>query len=437
MKETKVQTYIYEDDYLYFKSFIRAFSSKLFEKFDINAEKSQLKSKIEDLFNGGLVNQTENQAAWHPKYRKDGPKQNNLLRKCIEDIVKNKNSKKINLIIIGIGGSYEGPKLLVESLRPPELNTELNIQFITGSDQTEFIHKTFLLNPKETIFIISSKSFKTDETIQMLNAAKNWSKKIENFIAITSNPDEANKYGFDNKNTILFDKEIGGRYSIWSQVGQIPLFEEDSFKSFTEGGKYADTLLLKNKDYIRFIKRLSFSDIWLHNYRHKNARVILSYIWSLRSLPDYFQQLEMESLGKKPNPKKDFHKTGQIIFGGYGPVAQHSYFQLLHQGTQQICADIISVKKDTKSLSFAQAITQSKLLSVGNNDFEEKEKINSNVPVNLFLLKKMDPFTLGYLIASWEHRTYISSILLGINPFDQFGVNAGKIYTNKYLSDKD
>ena len=142
----------------------------------------------------------------------------------------------------------------------------------------------------------------------------------------------------------------------------------------------------------------------------------------------------MESLGKHPNKNSEFNATGQIILGGYGPRAQHSYFQLLHQGTQNICADILAVNEDPSSLAYAQAITQTKLLSSGADDLlEESEKINGDVPVNLFLLKKLDPFTLGYLIATWEHRTYITAVMLGINPFDQFGVSAGKIYTKKFL----
>ncbi|MAK16587.1 MAG: hypothetical protein CMQ70_01290 [Gammaproteobacteria bacterium] len=435
MKENQIQNYIYEDNYICFKSYINDFSSKLYEEFNLKAKETKLKSKIEDLLNGGHVNKTENQAAWHPKYRKDGPKKNNLLQNLIKDLTKDNNSLKINIIIIGIGGSYEGPKLLIESIRPAEINKELNIQFITGSDQAEFFYKTSSLNPKETIFVISSKSFTTDETIEMLNVAKFWSKSSHNFIAITSNPSEAKQHGFEEQNIISFDKEIGGRYSIWSQVGETPLLDKDCYKLFIDGGKLADNLILKDKKYLHFLKRLSFTDIWLHNHKQKNVRVLLSYIWSLRSLPDYFQQLEMESLGKKANPKREFNKTGQIIFGGYGPTAQHSYFQLLHQGTHEICADIILTTKDQKSLAFAQAITQSKLLSIGADVIEEKEKekINSNVPVNLFMLKETDPFTIGYLIASWEYRTYITSVMLGINPFDQFGVAAGKIYTRSYL----
>ena len=180
---------------------------------------------------------------------------------------------------------------------------------------------------------------------------------------------------------------------------------------------------------------MAFSDIWQNNSQGKNTRAVLSYIWSLRSFPDYVQQLEMESLGKPSNSNSQFRNTGQIIFGGYGPTAQHSYFQLLHQGTQEICADIIASKEDSHNLAYAQAITQSKLLSNGTEDLNELEKINGNIPVNLFLIKKVDPFTIGYLIATWEHRVYITAVMLGINPFDQFGVSAGKIFTKKYLKE--
>ena len=203
------------------------------------------------------------------------------------------------------------------------------------------------------------------------------------------------------------------------------------------GGKQADTDLKNNEAYLKYVKNLAFADIWLHNFRNKNSRAVLSYIWSWRSFSDYVQQLEMESLGKQPSINSEYKKTGQIIFGGYGPKAQHSYFQLLHQGTQDICVDIVANKEDEKSLAYAQAITQSKLLSQGANDLKDHERINGNIPINLFLINSPSSYDLGYLVATWEHRTFVTASMLGINPFDQFGVSAGKIYTNKYLSDKD
>ena len=436
MVKEKSKNYTFSNSVLSFKTYINEFTSKIFDEFDAKAKNINLSSKIDDLINGRIVNFSENQAAWHPKYRKQGPKLNDHLHKLIKKIKKNKNLKKINLVVIGIGGSFEGPKLLIESLNSPVTNSDYNFQFLTGSDPAEFKYKTSLLDPNETIFIISSKSFSTDETIEMLKVALDWSSGINHFIAITANPEEAKKYGFED-NIVTFDKEIGGRYSIWSPIAELPLVEEVPYKLFLEGGHQADRDILEDEGYIKFLKRLSFSDIWNNNFNNKNIRVVLSYIWSFRSLSDYIQQLEMESLGKQPSQESKYKKTGQIIFGGYGPTAQHSYFQLLHQGTQSLCADIITSKEDPNSLAYAQSVTQSKLLSQGAKDLKKEERINGNVSVNLFILNKADPYTLGYLIAMWEHRTFISASILGINPFDQFGVIAGKIYTKRYINTID
>ena len=447
----KTTNYQFENDVLQYKSLVKGFNNKNFKEFDEAAKKIGLTEKIDDLISGKVVNISENRAALHPKYRSYEDNLNSLKNltdaeaKALEffctrlNECKNNGFKSINIVTLGIGGSFEGPKLLLESLKAPISTNILEsdkavFKFITGSDPKEFEHKTKLLEPANTIFIVSSKSFTTDETIENLKKAFKWSGNKKNFIAISSNLDEVKKYGI--KDIIFFDEEIGGRYSIWSPITQFHLFGENR-KSFLKGGHQADIDLLRNDKYIDFIKRVSFTDIYL-NSNGKNARAILSYIWNLRSLPAYLQQLEMESLGKNASSSSDYKNTGQIIFGGFGPTAQHSYFQLLHQGTQEICVDFILNKDDRNSLSYAQAITQSKLLANGESEIELKNesKVNGNVPVNLFILKKFDAFSLGYLIATWEHRTYVTAAMLDINPFDQFGVNAGKIYTKQYLANK-
>ena len=424
--------YFFENDLLRYESYLKGFNISIFNEFNSKFEELDVNSKIEDLFTGKHVNYTEDQAAWHPKYRSSSPNwPSKQLSECIDNGLLD---GVLNIVVLGIGGSFEGPKLLVESLIGS--NTNLNHLFITGSDPREFKEKTSNLKKTETLFIISSKSFTTDETLETLNDAIKWSGDMNKFIAITANELEAYKYNF--KHIIKFDKEIGGRYSIWSDIA-VPAFLDATFEpdNFLMGGNQADLDLQNNKKYLEFVKTLSFSDIWLNNSKNKTARAVLSYSWKLRSFADYVQQLEMESLGKQPKKDSVFQKTGQIIFGGYGPTAQHSYFQLLHQGTQDICADIIASKENLKSLAYAQAITQAKILSDGAKDFlKAEERINGNIPLNLFLLNKVDAFTLGYLIATWEHRTYITAAMLEINPFDQFGVSAGKIYTKKYLSDK-
>ncbi len=439
MSKEDLMAPVYENQRVIFKSLIKGFSSKLFKEFDSNAEKIRLQSKIDDLFNGEIVNPTENLAALHPKYRgkynplrSDSPsnKEQQDELNDLFDILK----RAENIITIGIGGSYEGPKMFLENIHGNHVDK--NLIFITGSDLSEFAIKTNNLNPKNTVFIISSKSFKTTETLTLLKKAISWSGYLKNFIAITANKLEAKKYNIEC--ILEFDQEVGGRYSIWSEISVLMSWlNKNNFDSFMAGGKQADIHLKNDDAYLRFLKNLVYSDIWLHNYKNKNSRVVLSYIWKWRSFPNYIQQLEMESLGKQPSLNSSYKKTGQIIFGGYGPTAQHSYFQLLHQGTQGVCADIIASQDDKKSLAYAQAITQSELLSLGAKDLKDQEKINGNVPTNIFLFNNPDSYDLGYLIATWEHRTYLTAIMLGINPFDQFGVNAGKIYTNKYLVGKD
>ena len=424
--QKNITDYIFKNDVLHYESHLKGFTESSFQSLDSKSKELDLELKIDDLLTGKVINFTENQAAWHPKYRTKFD--------SIPATRKSKSEYK-NVVTLGIGGSFEGPKLLIESFHDSDPN--INHIFITGSDAYEFKDKVSNLNPDETIFIISSKSFTTDETLEALREAIKWSGNMEKFIAITANKEEAAKYNIEE--IIEFDKEIGGRYSIWSDINLPALYGPKSNfdpKLFLKGGHQADLDIQNNSDYLNFIKILSFSDIWFNNFAGKNTRAVLSYSWKLRSFANYAQQLEMESLGKHPNQNSEYKNTGQIIFGGYGPTAQHSYFQLMHQGTQNICADIIASKEETKSLAFAQAITQAKLLSFGaENLLKEEEKINGNIPTNLFLLNTIDSFTLGYLIATWEHRTFVSSVMLEINPFDQFGVSAGKMFTKKYLED--
>ena len=440
MKIKKQPNYTFENDVFKYESCMGDFNSAFYKEFDEVALQKKLETSIDDLFSGKLVNTTENQAALHPKYR--SPKMiyeeecEQVLNKFLKNsnLLKN-NETRINIITIGIGGSYEGPKLLLEISDLNNKKNNFKFEFITGSDLYEFKSKMNCLDPENTYFIVFSKTFNTDETIETFKEALKWSGQKDKFLAITANPLEASKYLNLETNVCKFEKEIGGRHSIWLNLVS-SIYAKDSDRSFQQGGHKADLDLQNNNDYFNLIKYLSYSDIWMHNKKSKYARVVLSYIWKLRSFPNYIQQLEMESLGKPFNKSSGFKKTGQIIFGGYGPMAQHSYFQMLHQGTHELCADIISSRKDPRTLSYAQANTQSILLSSGADKLKEYEKINGNIPVNIFLLNKTDLFTLGYLIATWEHRTYVSSVILGINPFDQFGVNAGKIYTKKYLTKK-
>ena len=470
MSKKEVNNFLYEDEYLKYESYLKDFTKEKFQEFDVIAKKIGLDSKIKDLINSKIVNETENQAALHPEYRRinlGGFSKPEVItsssknydfesgKKFYEGIEKEFNSCKgsnetVNIISIGIGGSFEGPKLMLEAVNPfgGWHGSHMKYEFITGPNSNEFTKKVNNLNPKKTFFIVFSKSFETIETLEMLRMALDWSGDTKKFLALTSNANKPKEFGISYIHT--FDKEIGGRYSIWLEDIAKLFGQQDSIskrqRPFHLGGSIADNKILDDKEYLNFVKYLSYSDIWMNNFNQKHTRVILSYYWKLRSFPAYVQQLEMESLGKPANISSKYKKTGQVIFGGYGPKAEHSYLQLLHQGTQEMCADIIACDEDKNELEYIKAITQTRLLSEGAEDLEKNEKINGNVPVNLFIVKEegfeRDGYnniveSLGYLIATWEYRTYITATMLDINPFDQFGVNAGKKYTlaRKFIKD--
>ena len=450
----EVFQHAYTHNNLEYKSSLRGFNSKLFSLFKSHYDDLKVSESIQSLFKGDIVNETENQSALHHIYRDMYASfPNNFasaeliescclnIDKCIglkQDLIK-KGIK--NIVTIGIGGSFEGPKLLIQTLTN-ENDRNFKHIFLTGPDTVEFNETVKPLNQEDTFFIVSSKSFSTDETLQSMALSKVWletkCKFEDHFMAITSQPDKAQNFGF-KENIIEFPNEIGGRYSMWSPIALPAILElGDDFKEFLIGGFEADDLLLNNKEYNDFINLLSFSDIWYNNFANKHIRVLLLYSWKMRFFSDYAQQLEMESIGKQPNPKSIFKNTGQVVFGGFGSTAQHSYFQLLHQGTASTCADIFTIKdnKESNKLLFAQSQAQSNLLANGpNKDLKLHEQINGNVPTNLFTLKTLNSKTLGFLIATWEHRTFVTAKMLQINPFDQFGVSAGKIFAKKYLDD--
>ena len=354
---------------LKYKSLLKGFNKEIYNLFDSHFDSLNLAEKIHNLFSGAMVNPTENQSAIHHAYRDAFSHKSNhllpqdILNSCIESIntcikiKKNLLQKGIkNIVTIGIGGSFEGPKLLIETLTAEDKRS-FNHIFLTGPDLIEFSETVAHLNQEETFFIVSSKSFTTDETIQSIELSKEWSGlKCDfgnHFIAITSQPEKAQALGFSDKNIIQFPNEIGGRYSMWSPISTPAILElGELFIEFLRGGSQADTQFLYDAKYQEFLKTLSYSDIWYNNFLDKGTRVLLVYSWKMRFFADYAQQLEMESIGKQPNKESIFKKTGQVVFGGFGSTAQHSYFQLLHQGTSSACADIFTVENNKENNKF-------------------------------------------------------------------------------------
>ena len=282
------ETYTYEDNILRYEFRNNDFTNDLYKEFDHKAMKLGLNSKIDDLLSDKVVNLTENQAAFHPKYRKNKGFINEFIKsdndsapdkECLKDKALNNfvdevaKSNAENIVSLGIGGSYEGPKLLIESLGHGKVLSSYKHYFITGSDRIELGEKLKKLDPKKTVFIVSSKSFTTDETIESLKDAIHWSGDMNKFIAITANKNEAHKFNF--KHITEFDKEIGGRYSIWSRVSfaaaffAMPANHENTFDNFCLGGSIADSYISDDEDYQKFVKMLAFSDIWFHNVKEK------------------------------------------------------------------------------------------------------------------------------------------------------------------------
>jgi len=411
------------------------FTSEQYQLFNDLFSELDVQDSIQGLFAGDVINTTESRPALHHQYRASQPLPDFNFRKICAPLLRDiKKMKYRNIITFGIGGSYEGPKLLQEFLVNP--SSDINYAFVSGPDKEEFNAIVKPLLGQKNLYIFASKSLSTDETLSCLKWLGN-NRTANNSIVITANSEGARALGFREASIIPFPTSVGGRYSIWSPIS-LTAGIENNFMSFLQGGGITDSLLSGSsadaRKYQKFIKTLAFSDIWYGNFCNKKNRVVLTYNWRLRSFANYIQQLEMESLGKPANPQSFLLETGQTIFGGFGSTAQHSYFQLLHQGTSQASADIIYSPSAQSPLSKAQAQGQAALLSSAQKQSNNLlELTNSNIPVNLFVLPKLSLKELGFLLATWEHRVFITACMLQINPFDQFGVAAGKTAAQRFL----
>jgi len=411
-------------------TFYQNYSAEIKKVFLEIFTKQEISQKLQDLLAGKVVNHSEQRAALHhyyrnPEFRRAGFDLVHAVETLQQKITKGKYK---NVFIFGIGGSFEGPKLLLEAL---SISKDLSISFITGPDKDEF---NSIVKPRLTeknLYLFASKSLTTDETLLTYSwLPKNLSK--EHFVGITANPSKATELGIFDQNILTFPETIGGRYSIWSPISGA-VFDKKSANAFLKGARVIDDSIKSKGVAFKAIQEIVFYDLWSHNFLNKDSRVVLTYNWKLRSLANYLQQLEMESLGKQPASNSIFQKTGQTIYGGFGSTAQHSYFQLLHQGTSNTVADVVHAKSSSSKLLNAQAEGQAKLLAGKIKYSKGPDATNSNIPVNFFALKNLSSESLGSLIAFWEYRVFVTAAMLAINPFDQFGVNAGKKIAQEIL----
>jgi len=440
------------------------------------AREQNLSSAIQDLFNGEQINNTEQRPALHTALREPSKasetsklvqaalnKMSDFVKKVHQGQCQGFSGQVIdNIVNIGIGGSDLGPRMVAQALSAYHVSS-VKVHFVANIDGADLEDTVAQLNPDTTLFIVASKSFTTLETLNNALSARQWVLNAgcteddlhKHFIAISSNISAASEFGIAEDNIFPMWDWVGGRYSLWSAIG-MPIALAIGMKSFRElldgahkmDKHFAETPLKDNMPVIAAL--LSY---WYSHYWGATSHAVLPYAQRLGRLPAYLQQLDMESLGK--SVKKDgtptYSSTGLVIWGTEGTNGQHSFHQLLHQGTQLIPVDFIAVKKPMSSydnqhqhllaccISQSQALLQGKTLAQAEAELHEQglnaaevkalaphKVIKGNKPSNMLLLEELSPHHLGALIAFYEHKVFASSVLMGINAFDQWGVELGK-----------
>ncbi|ARC54995.1 glucose-6-phosphate isomerase [Candidatus Riesia sp. GBBU] len=441
------------------------------------SKEMDVKSAINSMFNGEKINKTENRAVLHTAIRNrnknkiilDGIKIKEEVRKIFkkienfsEDVIagnwRGYSGKRITDIVnIGIGGSDLGPRMVLKSLK--SYRNHLKIHFVYSSDGIHIFETLKKISHETTLFLISSKTFSTHETISNSEIAKNWfiskSKNIKHmqlhFFAISMNYKKSIEFGIEKKNIFKIFDWIGGRYSLWSSVG-LSIALSIGFKNFENllDGAYAmDNHFLNTTESDNIPIILALISIWYNNFFRSETEVILPYSQRLSLLPTYLQQCLMESNGKSVDRLGNFikYQTCPIIWGETGTNFQHSFCQLMHQGKKLIPCDFIGViqnpgfSEKCHEETMSNFFSQTRALAFGN--FSKKSTKNSNLykvlfgnrPSNSILLKKIDPYTIGALISMYEHKTFVQGVIWNIYSFDQWGVELGKKLSFQILSD--
>ncbi len=410
---------------------------------------ANIPNAIDALFKGEEVNSTENKAALHTKLRSENvdlSEIETLSEKIRAGQLLGATGKPINHIVhIGLGGSDLGPRLVYDALLEIK-HPSLEFSFLSNADGTDIKRILKKSDPETTLFIIVSKSFTTHETLMNAKTAQDWlhasiqgDKNIlaHHFIGVTAYREKAIDYGLSAANIITFDDNINGRFSVWSTVGLslCIAFGIKEFKDFLSGASAMD-MHFKTAPLDKNIPCLmALVDIWHRNFNDYRSKAILPYAEELKKFPSYLRQLEMESNGKSIDLEGQHihsYQTSPIVFGEVGTNSQHSFFQLLHQGTNRVPCEFIGAI--TANHEYAahhiallnNMLAQSQALMQGKESAEPHRRFAGNRPSTTLLLNKIDAFHLGMLIALYEHKVYVQSVIWNINCFDQFGVELGK-----------
>ncbi len=452
------------------------------------AEECGLAQAKEAMFSGEKINYTENRAVLHTALRNrsntpvlvDGkdvmPEVNAVLAKMkafsqrvISGEWKGYTGKAITDIInIGIGGSDLGPYMVTEALRP--YKNHLNVHFVSNVDGTHIAETLKKVNPETTLVLVASKTFTTQETMTNAHSARDWllaaakdeSAVAKHFVALSTNAKEVEKFGIDTTNMFEFWDWVGGRYSLWSAIGlSIALsigFEQ--FEQLLSGAHAMDNHFRHAPAEKNIPTILALIGIWNSNFLGAETEALLPYDQYLHRFAAYFQQGNMESNGKYVgrDGKVVNYQTGPIVWGEPGTNGQHAFYQLIHQGTKIIPCDFIAPAQthnplsdhhekllsnffaQTEALAFGKSkqAVEEEFLAAGKSLESVKEIVpfkvfTGNKPTNSILLQKITPYSLGALIAMYEHKIFVQGVIFNIYSFDQWGVELGKQLANRIL----
>ena len=403
-----------------------------------------LKDSIESLSLGKFLNPTENKGVSHMLYRNiKAPQRNKIIKteeKKIRTFINQFSTKKSHIkdvICIGIGGSRTGPEFLSEFLY--EGLNKVNLHFCSSYDLLELQTAIKQCRPDQTLVFVASKSFKTDEIIENMNYVNLWLEEAlgvnhkDNLYGISSNLAAMQEFGIKEENQFHILDSLGGRFSIWSPIS-LPSFinsGEEEYREFLKGAWEADKNFLKSSWDKNIPVLMSLLSFWNTNGLSINNLGIFTYNYRLRSLTKYLAQLGMESNGKtfNFNNKKSLFRTSPLIWGGYGPEAQHSVFQWLMQGTESSACDFIGVNIKNKELKASQEMLLAQVISLTLGEYSKDEKyktIEGNNPTSILQLNNLSTRSIGFLIAVYEHKAFVDSLIFGIDAFDQWGVQLGK-----------
>lgn len=448
---------------------------KLCDEADVIAQRTAM-------FSGEKINNTEGRAVLHTALRSpsdqkvlvDGEdvipeihatqkRMAELAQALYSGDLRGATGKKLTtLVSIGIGGSYLGPRLVYEALEPYR-KPGLSCHFVANIDSTDLAQVLAQIDYEETLFLIQSKSFKTQETLENALAARNWffeqggsqNDVAKHFFAVSSQLELAAEFGIPSQNVLPMWDWVGGRYSLWSAIGFPIVFAvgPENFQAMLKGARRMDEHFCEAKFDENLPVVLAVLGIWYNNYFDCESHAVLPYIQLLSALPAYLQQLDMESNGKSVDRYGEalVANSGPIIWGDVGANGQHAYHQLMHQGTRPIPTDFIISKStpypikahhehlNANCLAQSQALMAGKTLAQAKAELKAAGKSESEVetlavhkvipgnkPSNTIILEDLSPESLGTLIALYEHKVFVQGVIWGLNSFDQWGVELGK-----------